>query len=148
MSARQLQKDVVFLHIAKVLGSLSTCPRREVGCVIVDETNKIIASGYNGTPKGLAHCTNKPCGAQSFSSGQGLATCMAIHAEQNALMQVTDMTKIHTVYTSTHPCEHCLKMLMNTSVKRIVYAEPYDVNPLLVSVSGIEFIHIPEIANG
>lgn len=63
-------------------------------------------------------------GAQS-PSGTNLDGCQAIHAEQNALLQCKDIYDIHTCYTTASPCVTCVKLLMNTSCQRIVFAEEY-----------------------
>jgi len=50
--------DEYFMSIAKLVATRSTCMRRQVGCVIVKD-KRIIASGYNGAPSGVSHCTDK-----------------------------------------------------------------------------------------
>lgn len=118
-------KNATFLKIAQELSMLSTCHRRQVGAVLTDKHYHIIGSGYNGVPIGAIHCTDEPCGGANKPSGEGLGLCLAIHAEQNALMQCKNMHDIHTLYVTTSPCEHCIKMLMNTSCKYIVYHHEY-----------------------
>ena len=113
--------DQVMMRVAHVLSDRSTCPRRRVGCVLINEHNHIIGSGYNGKAAGLAHCIDVPCGGQTYESGQGLEVCEAIHAEQNALMQCHDVMKIDTAYVTTPPCLHCVKMLLNTGANRIIF---------------------------
>ena len=119
------KKLKAFMEIARILASLGTCKRRKVGCVLLDEDYKIIGSGYNGTGRGLSHCTDMPCKGAEFKSGEGLDLCEAIHAEQNALMQCHDIMKIKYCVTTTFPCAHCIKMLLNTSCDTIVFDEPY-----------------------
>lgn len=114
-----------FLKIAQLVATRSTCPRRSVGCVITNEHNHIVATGYNGVPKGYPHCIDTPCGGQSQASGEGLNLCMATHAEQNALLQCKDTQDIHTIYITTSPCITCSKLIANTSCKKVVYAEEY-----------------------
>lgn len=58
-------------------------------------------------------------------SGTGLAACQAIHAEQNALLQCRNITEIEACYCTASPCVHCLRMLLNTSCRRIIFAEEY-----------------------
>lgn len=127
-------KDVYFLKIARLVATRSTCPRRSVGCVIVDKNYHIKATGYNGVPKGFPHCIETPCGGHSHSSGQGLNSCMATHAEQNALLQCNDTQTIHTIYVTTSPCITCAKLIANTSCKMVIYAEEYS------DKSGIEML--------
>jgi dCMP deaminase len=68
---------------------------------------------------------DKPCMGASSPSGTDLHLCEAVHAEQNALMQCADVQKIDTIYVTVSPCIHCMKMIINTSCRRIVYNEIY-----------------------
>lgn len=117
--------DEYFLEMAKLVSSRSTCARRSVGCVMVNDRNHIIATGYNGVASGLPHCTETPCEGADCLSGTGLDQCEAIHAEQNAIIQCRNTYEIHTVYCTTAPCVTCVKMLMNTTAQRIVFIEDY-----------------------
>ena len=123
-----------FLKIAEVVATRSTCPRRSVGCVIVNRHKHIIATGYNGVPKGYPHCTDKPCPGRDMESGTGLASCMATHAEQNALLQCPDTNSIEAIYCTTSPCMHCAKLIANTSCKRVYFSSKYS------DTSGIDFL--------
>lgn len=114
-----------FLGIAHLVAQRSTCIRRQVGCVLVNDRNHILATGYNGVPAGFVHCTEMPCSGADCESGTGLDLCEAIHAEQNALLQCRNVYEIHTCYVTTFPCIHCIKMLLNTSTKTIIAAEGY-----------------------
>ena len=114
-----------FLLMAYVVSSRGTCARRKVGCVLVSTDKKVLATGYNGVPSGFDHCTDTPCQGAVFQSGLGLDKCEAIHAEQNALLQVSDTKNIDTAYCTTAPCIHCVKLLLNTGCQRIVFSEDY-----------------------
>lgn len=114
-----------FLKIANLVSTRATCPRRSVGCVITNKHNHILATGYNGVPRGYIHCSEKNCGGQSCKSGEGLSECMATHAEQNALLQCPNVMEIDTIYCTTAPCIHCSKLIGNTSCKTLVYSEKY-----------------------
>ena len=115
-----------FMDVAKTLAKRATCGRRQVGCVLVNKHNHIIATGYNGVAKGRDHCIDTPCAGAEMPSGQGHDICEAIHAEQNALLQCTDVQAITDCYTTTAPCMACTKLLLNTSCTRIFYSEDYD----------------------
>lgn len=130
MGTRHETKLRTFLNMAYDLAYLSTCTRRNVGCILLDNRYKIIGSGYNGSPEGMTHCTDKPCAGSQFKTGEGLAACEAIHAEQNALMQCSDVTQIAYAICTTFPCAHCLKMLANTGCHTIVFSSDY---PCVVS---------------
>lgn len=113
--------DELFMGMAKVMAQRSSCLSRHVGCIIVDEDYKVLSSGFNGPPRGVPHCIE----CQREESGKGLDYCFAVHAEQNALLQCPNVSKIHTVYVTSSPCITCVKLLMNTTCQRIVYDEEY-----------------------
>ena len=85
------------------------------------------------------------CAGADHDSGQGLEICEAIHAEQNALLQCADVQKIHTVYVTVSPCRHCMKLIMNTSAKRVVFLNEYSQSSKdLAEKAGIEWILFAE----
>lgn len=132
-----------FLEIADVLARRSTCIRRGVGAVLVDKYHHIIGTGYNGVPRGIDHCISKPCGGHNHPSGEGLEDCLAIHAEQNALMQCPDVMEIDTLYVTTSPCMHCIKMLLNTNCRVIVFRDEYSKQALDLWASfGRQYHHV------
>ena len=123
--------DTYFLRIAKLVAQRSTCMRRKVGAVIVRE-NRILATGYNGAPNGLAHCYQLPGGclreAQKIPSGQRHELSRGLHAEQNANLQAAafGVSLAGSVLYCTHqPCVTCGKMLINAGIKRIVFLGDY-----------------------
>jgi dCMP deaminase len=120
-------KYLVFMRVAEQLTTLSTCVRRQVGCVLLDANFKVLSTGYNGVPSGYAHCTDERyrCPGAELPSGQGLDKCEAIHAEQNALLQCPDVSKIHYCVVTCFPCVHCTKLLLNTGCRIILYRDEY-----------------------
>lgn len=118
-------RDETMLQLAETIAKRSTCGRRQVGCVLVDEHGRVLSMGHNGVPRGWQHCTESPCKGVGLASGSGLDQCVAVHAEQNALLFCSDVMKIQTVYVTASPCISCIKMLMNTSAFRIVFREQY-----------------------
>lgn len=139
----RLSHDKYFLVMAKVVSLRSTCESRQVGAVLVDADNYVLSTGYNGPAKGLYTC--KPCKRLGKSSGESLDNCMAVHAEQNALLQCPDVKRIHTLYVTTSPCITCLKMLFNTPCKTIIFMDQYPSNMVtdLWILSGRQLIHSP-----
>ena len=117
--------DFYFLRMAYLVSERGTCARRKVGCVFVNKRNHVIATGYNGNPSGFTHCINQPCDGANSKRGEDLDKCQAIHAEQNALLQCKDVYDIDRVYTTLEPCIHCIKLLLNTSAKQIIFGEKY-----------------------
>jgi len=135
-----------YLQMAKLISTRGTCARRKVGCVLIDAKKHVLATGYNGPPSGMTHCTTTPCAGAKYASGQGLDKCEAVHAEQNALLQCMDVQSIHTVYCTTEPCMHCIKLLLNTSCQRLVFGEFYSSNDDVKEMwerSGREWVYIP-----
>lgn len=124
--ARQELRDFVGLNVARTYAQLSTCPRRSVGCLLVDEKGRPLSVGYNGVASGRPHCKGEHlCPGAGLPSGEGLHLCEAIHAEQNAILQLRDPDRVHTAYVTTFPCHSCIKLLLGTSCTRIVYLEGY-----------------------
>lgn len=133
-------KEQYFLKIARLVATRATCPRRSVGCVITSINNHIMSTGYNGVPKGFPHCIEHSCGGESSKSGQNLTSCMATHAEQNALLQCPNVMDIGVIYITTSPCITCAKLIANTSCYKVVYSEEYS------DKSGIEMLNKLNIA--
>ena len=121
--------DGYFLEMAKLISKRSTCLRRNVGAVAVRD-KRILATGYNGAPSGLAHCIDIGCIRQRLNvpSGQRQELCRALHAEQNVIIQAV----LHNVdlkdtilYVTNQPCVTCTKMLISVGVREIVMLEGY-----------------------
>jgi dCMP deaminase len=117
--------DEYFIKMARLASLRGACVRRQVGCVLTNDLNHIIATGYNGRARGVNNCLESPCNGSQLDSGMGLEQCEAIHAEANALLQCKDVETIKTAYCTTAPCIHCIKLLMNTSCERIVFQDTY-----------------------
>lgn len=125
-STKRPSVDEYFINMAHLVATRGTCCRRKVGCVLTDKNKYVLATGYNGRPKGFMHCSEgEPCIAAAVPSGCNLDGCEALHAEQNALLQCKDAQAIETAYVTLFPCLTCTKLLLNTSCKRIVYSEDY-----------------------
>jgi len=124
--------DIYFMRMAELVASRSTCLRRHVGAVLVRE-KRILATGYNGAPQGIRHCSEVGCLREqlNISSGERHELCRGIHAEQNAIIQAALFgvsTKGATLYCTTKPCIICTKMLINAGIDRFVVAEMYPDN--------------------
>ena len=134
MSARPTW-DQYFMTITRQVAERSTCLRAKVGAVIVRDKN-ILATGYNGAPAGLPHCTDVGCliYRSTTPSGDLEENCFrCIHAEMNAIAQAAKNgagIRDAAVYVTHTPCIQCFKVLINTGIKRIVYDKPYKVHTL------------------
>lgn len=121
--------DDYFLEIATVVAKRSTCLRQNVGTVIV-RNQQIISTGYNGVPKGMEHCTDIGCIRikEDIPSGTRHEKCRGVHSEQNAIIQAAlhgITTEGATLYCTHQPCILCTKMMINSGIKRVVYAKGY-----------------------
>lgn len=121
--------DEYFMEITMVVAKRSTCLRRHVGAILVKDKH-ILATGYNGAPKRLAHCEETGCLRQQLGvpSGERHELCRALHAEQNAIIQAANLgvaIEGSTLYCTTAPCSLCAKMLINAGVIRVVFAGEY-----------------------
>ena len=121
--------DEYFLRIAAEVAKRSTCLRRQVGAILVHD-KRILATGYNGAPQGLAHCSETGClrEQQKVPSGERHELCRGMHAEMNALLQAAKYgTSIEgsVLYGTTTPCSLCAKMLINGGIQRVVAQGDY-----------------------
>ncbi len=122
--------DEYFIEITKVISRRSTCLRRKVGAIIVKD-KRILASGYNGAPSGLKHCSEMGgCLREQMHvpSGERHELCRGLHAEQNAIIQAAVhgvSIKDSVLYCTTHPCIICAKMIINSGIKEIIISAAY-----------------------
>ena len=124
--------DNYFMEIAQVVSKRSTCLRRSVGAVIV-KNRQIVATGYNGTPSKLEHCSVTGCLREQLKvpSGQMHELCRGIHAEQNALLNCSReqtigadlyLAGINPGDNSVHrakPCPICSRLIIQAGIKNV-----------------------------
>ena len=137
------------MQIAHLVKTRATCPRRQVGAVIVRD-RRMLATGYNGAPKGLKHC---PEGGPEHDWPAG---CMraghcirSLHAEQNALLQAAMIgiaCEGATMYVTCQPCNNCAKMIINAGIKQVIYEGDYpdEFSLELFKESGLEVYRYTE----
>lgn len=128
MSKRE-EQDIFYLKLAYMYAERSTCIRRKVGAVIVKD-NVQISCGYNGAPRKIEHCNDNTCIRKILNvpSGQKHELCRGAHAEGNAIAQAAKNginVENSTIYCTTQPCIYCAKLIVNSGIKRLVFAEPY-----------------------
>ena len=126
---KRISWDEYFMQIAHLVSQRSTCLRRNVGAVIVKD-KRMLATGYNGAPRGLAHCLEIGCIRDKLKipSGQRHELCRGLHAEQNAIIQASlygISVKDSTMYITNQPCIICAKMLINAGITELVIAAGY-----------------------
>lgn len=124
--------DSYFMRLANLAALRSNCMKRQVGCVLVRD-KRVIATGYNGTPRGLRNCNEggcERCNDSSNYSGVGLVTCLCLHAEENALLE-SGRDRIgqgSILYCNTCPCLTCSIKIVQTGITEVVYLQPYSMD--------------------
>lgn len=109
------------MNIAHEVATRATCDRKHVGAVIVRERS-ILATGYNGSLRGLAHCDDE---GHLMEDGHCVRT---VHAEANAIVQAArNGVRIEgsTIYVTASPCWGCFRLIVNAGIARIVFGEFY-----------------------
>ncbi len=109
------------MNIAREVATRATCDRKHVGAVIVRD-RCILATGYNGSVRGLPHCDEA---GHMMEDGHCVRT---IHAEANAIIQAARHgTSIErsSIYITASPCWSCFRMIANAGITRIVFGEFY-----------------------
>lgn len=116
--------DTYFLVLAENVKLRSSCVRRQVGAVIVND-NCLLTTGYNGTPRGIPNCNEGGCPRcnSKTPSGTGLDECLCVHAEINAIAQAARYgirIEGSTLYCTLYPCKDCAKTMINAGIVRVV----------------------------
>ena len=146
----RLSWDEYFMRMAHLAAERSTCLRRKVGAVLV-LGRRVISTGYNGAPSGIAHCAEAGCLREVLNvpSGKNHEICRGLHAEQNAIIQAAvHGVPIHgaTLYCTHHPCAICTKMLINCGIQNIFIRQGYpdDLSLALLREAGATVTELPE----
>ena len=144
----RLSWDDYFMDITRLVSKRSTCLRRFVGAVIVRD-KRILATGYNGAPRGIAHCEETGCLREKLGipSGQQQELCRGIHAEQNAIIQaaVSGVSiEDSQIYSVTQPCVVCAKMIINSGIRKVIYQDSYpdELWKQMFDEAGVELIKV------
>jgi len=138
---RRASWDEYFMAIGRVVATRSTCDRKHVGAVLVRD-RMILATGYNGSIRGLPHCDDE---GHMMEDGHCVRT---VHAEANAIVQAARngvRLEDADIYVTASPCFGCFKLIANAGVKRIVFGEFYR-DERIFSLSeklGITLSHLP-----
>lgn len=130
MSERRATWDETWMAVALAVAERSACERAQAGVAIVDRTQRIVATGYNGPPANFPIGDARACAAWCVRGASGpLADprsyddCVAIHAEQNALMFCDRRDREGgTLYVTTSVCVTCAKLVANSGLARVVVA--------------------------
>ena len=122
--------DEYFMKMAHLVSERSTCLRRKVGAVIVKD-KRVLTTGYNGAPRGLAHCSETGCLREDMEvpSGERHELCRGVHAEQNAIIQAALFgvsLNNATMFITNYPCSVCEKIILNAGISEVVYESEYE----------------------
>jgi dCMP deaminase len=112
------------MGIAYSVARRGDCTRRQVGCVLVDPSHRIIGTGYNGAEPGGPSCLAGECprGRSNALRTEDYSNCVAIHAEANALLFARTSCAGATAYVSSEVCDGCRKLLRGAGVVKVVEA--------------------------
>jgi dCMP deaminase len=114
------EKDLKYLALCDVGARLfSTCAKRQYMAIVLDDFGRVSGMGYNGSAPGQPHCKDGACPRYQVGSvpGSDYDNCIAIHAEQNALM-FSGLRA--TIYVNGTPCSTCAKLMAGSGIKRLV----------------------------
>lgn len=137
MNKKQLKYDQAYMRMAFEWAKLSYCERKQVGALIVKD-RMIISDGFNGTPTGFENsCEDK----------EGNTKWYVLHAEANAILKVASSTqscKDSTLYITLSPCKECSKLIHQSGIKRVVYANAYkdETGLEFLEKAGVELTHL------
>ena len=100
--------------------------KSSVGAVIVNDNNRVVSTGYNGTPRGLESCFKDDCQRCNANSNKGLDECLCLHGEQSAILEVgISRTAGCKLYTTMYPCFSCAKIIKQAGIKKIYFMDAY-----------------------
>lgn len=126
-------KDTYYLDIAAAISKRSTCLRRQYGAVIVNN-DEVIATGYNGAPRGEANCNEAGIcwrEAHNIPHGEQYEKCVSVHAEMNAIISAARKEMLggtlflygyegKEVMQNPLPCTICRRLIKNAGINRVV----------------------------
>ncbi len=129
-----------FMNLAVQAATRSTCPRKSVGAVIVRDKT-VLSTGYNGSIRGAAHCTEVGCLMENDHCVR------TVHAEANALVQAAyHGTRLEgaQIFVTASPCFNCFKLIVNSGIRSISFGEFYRDERVIQFADelGIEMIHL------
>lgn len=131
----RLSKRDYYLHLAGEAAIRSTCLRRQYGAILVKD-DRVISTGYNGSPRGEANCCDVGmCWRQqnNIPHGQQYEQCVAIHAEDNCITSAGREAIGATLYLAgwengkpipAVPCMMCRRKIKNSGIKEVITYDP------------------------
>lgn len=122
------ERDLHWLQVCTFAAPLfSTCGKRQYFAIVLDNQGRVVGTGYNGAPPGIRHCVDGGCPRWQQGSAPGTTydNCIAIHAEENALLWSDRTLRAggSTLVVNGPPCYGCAKKIAGSGVRRLVYLE-------------------------
>ncbi|MFZ9879795.1 MAG: deoxycytidylate deaminase [Phycisphaerales bacterium] len=144
---RAMKWDRRFLELSDTIAKWSKDPSRGVGAVIVSPSRQIVATGFNGLPRGIEDRPERLERPVKYD--------LIVHAEMNAIVQCArnGVTPVGgTIYTSFAPCVHCTLSVIQAGIVRVVtyraaegdehWLENFRKSRELLAESGVEFVEL------
>lgn len=143
MTEKQLKYHRLYMDIAKRLAEMSYSKRLQVGALLVKD-DIVISHGWNGMPAGMGNCCE-----YEPQEGVLLTKDEVLHAEQNTITKAAKhgiSTKDSTLYITHSPCIQCAKLIQQSGINKVVYADLYRSSEGidLLSKFNIEVIYLNE----
>lgn len=121
--------DETWMRVADSIAGRSKCTNRQVGAVVVDQSNRPVSVGYNGSPAGYkaasscaAFCPRSKEANPYVDRSSSYANCVSVHAEANALLFADRRDYAGgTIYVTNPCCWECSKLVANSGVSRVVF---------------------------
>ncbi|MBE6635904.1 MAG: dCMP deaminase family protein [Ruminococcaceae bacterium] len=111
--------DDYFMGVALLAAQRSKDPSTQVGACIVDETNRILSTGYNGFPKG---CSDDDFPWNRNAEEGETKYPFVVHAELNAILNNRGKSLADSkIYVALFPCHECAKAIIQAGIKEVIY---------------------------
>lgn len=127
-----MTKNEYYMGIAIAVRKKANCVGRKVGAIVV-KNDRIISTGYNGTPEGMTNCTEGGCvrckNRETYKASVGYDVCICVHAEQNAIITAArfgNSVEGAFVYSTLRPCFDCTKAALQAKIDAIYYMHNWE----------------------
>ena len=119
--------DEYYMRIAMAVRARANCTGNRIGAILV-QNDRIISTGYNGTPHNMVNCLDGGCDRcahrDQYASGKDYDLCICVHAEQNALLSAARFgiaTEGALLYSTMRPCFGCAKEILQAKIRAVYY---------------------------
>lgn len=140
-----LSWDECFIQMAHLMAERSKDPSTQAGAVVVDPNNIIVGLGYNGFPRG---CEDDKLPWAREGGFLDTKYAYVVHAEENAIYNANKETEGCRVYCTLFPCNECVKTIIQSGIKEIVFASDkyHDTDPWIAArkmldLAGVKYRH-------